>query len=109
MNKDEERYAELAYKSDFTQLDENEQKEMKNLQKVLGLETCDQCKGQGFFTNPSILGYGLEEGDCTKCKGAGVLNLSENLKKELCEGPCTCEDEDNQFFHDHGCCEHCFY
>lgn len=83
LNENEILYSKLIYKSRFIELDENEQKEVGYLNEVLGLVTCDTCKGQGFFISPSMLGYGIEEGACVKCQGTGMLNISENLIKEL--------------------------
>lgn len=86
LSKDEILYADLSHKSRFIELDKDEKETMEDLRKSLGLVICDTCKGEGSFTNPSILGYGYEEGDCVKCNGAGYLNLSGELLEELYGG-----------------------
>lgn len=82
----EERYAYLDYKAHFEPLNDEEMKEAEKIQEELELVPCDQCKGEGYFYNPSIIGYGTEEAPCSKCSGLGELNHSEELKKEMLKG-----------------------
>jgi DnaJ-class molecular chaperone len=83
LSEKEKRYSYLSYVAKWEPLPNKELKECENIQKELNLIPCDQCKGEGHFYSPSILGYGYEEGACTKCNGLGELGHSEELKKEL--------------------------
>lgn len=79
----EARYAGLTFKSRFARLEVDEEMELEVVSKLLELETCTECKGEGVIVNPSIIGYGTEEGDCKVCRGTGKTNMSESLYEQL--------------------------
>jgi hypothetical protein len=78
-------YAYLDLKASFEPLTDREQNEVKKIQNVFGIKACKKCKGEGYFYNPSITGYGYEEGVCKECEGIGEVNLPEDLKQMMKE------------------------
>lgn len=80
----EKQYVELVYKSTHGEpLTDEEFTLFNRLQRNLKIKPCPYCKGQGYFSFPSMLGYGWDEGPCTRCEGTGTYGQSAELHEEL--------------------------
>lgn len=83
INANEEEYVELLEKSFHEMLTDEEYSQFLKLKKKLRIKNCPYCKGQGYQSHPSMLGYGWDEGQCNRCEGTGTYGQSAELHQKL--------------------------
>jgi hypothetical protein len=83
LNDKEKRYLKLDEKAQWEPLTDEEFEESEEIMEQLGIIPCETCRGEGWFSVPSILGYGYEEGACKSCEGTGTRGQSPQLHKKL--------------------------
>jgi DnaJ-class molecular chaperone len=81
----EKRFVDLHIKARFVELTNEEVEEVEQIKKQLNIESCDTCKGYGYFEVPSMMGYGWECYPCKICKGHGLKNVTPYIHEQLKE------------------------
>lgn len=84
LNANEEEYLKLVEKTQWEELEEEELIRYMQLKKKLRIKYCKTCKGEGYFSFPSMMGPGYyDEGACKACEGTGSKGQSAELHQEL--------------------------